>query len=404
MDDVAIVGGGIVGLATGLALQRSGRARAVVLEKERVPGTHQTGHNSGVIHSGLYYRPGSLKARLCVEGRQALIAFCGARGVPFELCGKVVVATRPEQLGQLDVLEERARANGLEGVRRLGPEQLREIEPHAAGLAALRVPQTGIVDYGRVAVAMARALVEEGGEVRTGARALAVVRRGGEVTVETSAGAVTARLLLNCAGLHSDRVAALCGLEPGVRIVPFRGEYFTLVPSRAHLVRHLIYPVPDPAFPFLGVHFTRMAKGGVEAGPNAVLSLQREAWGHGGLDLRDAWDAATWPGLWKVARKHWRSGLGELYRSLSRRAFATALQALVPDLREEDLEEGGAGTRAQAVDREGRLLDDFHLLEAPGMVHVLNAPSPAATASLAIGREIAARALAQLGAGTAASA
>lgn len=392
-SDVAIIGGGIVGLATALALQASGRARAVVLEKEAFPGTHQTGHNSGVIHSGLYYRPGSHKAQLCVRGRQLLEEFCARHGVRHERCGKVVVATTPRELETLELLLERGRQNGLDGLERLTPEGLKEREPHVRGLAALWVPQTGIVDYLGVAAAMAKELRAQGGEVRLSAPVRAVVRDGRALIVCAGADELRVSQLVNCAGLHSDRVARLCGVDPKVRIIPFRGEYFALAKGAERLVRNLVYPVPDPAFPFLGVHFTRMAKGGVEAGPNAVLSLQREAWEHGGFDFEDAADTLGWPGFWKLAARHWKAGAAEQYRSLSKAAFTRALQVLVPELEERDLEEAGAGTRAQAVDQGGKLLDDFHFADAPGMVHVLNAPSPAATASLAIGEEIARRVL-----------
>jgi (S)-2-hydroxyglutarate dehydrogenase len=395
--DVAIIGGGIVGLATGLALAASGRIRPVVLDKEATPGAQQTGHNSGVIHSGLYYRPGSLKAQLCVRGRKLLLELCERNRVPHEVCGKVVVATTDAEVAALDGLLERGRANGLEGVQRLDAEGIRRQEPHVVGKAGLWVPQTGIVDYGAVARAMAGELEARGGEVRLNAPVRAVVPDGNEFVVRAGADELRVPLLVNCAGLHSDRVARLCGVMPSVRIVPFRGEYYELKPEARGLIRNLVYPVPDPSFPFLGVHFTRMKKGGVEAGPNAVLSLKREAWEHGGFELEDAEDTLTWPGFWKLALKHWKAGLGEQWRSMSKAAFVKALQKLVPELKERDLEPAGAGTRAQALDRNGKLLDDFHFEEAPGMVHVLNAPSPAATASLAIGEVVAAKVLASRG-------
>lgn len=386
MREVAIIGGGIVGLATGLALQSSGGVRVVVLEKERAPGTHQTGHNSGVIHSGLYYRPGSYKAQLCVRGRERMLEFCARKGVPHEVCGKVVVAVDAREAAALDGLMERARANGLQGVEKLGPEGIREREPHVKGVAGLWVPETGIVDYGRVAAAMAAEL-----DVRLDAPVRAVVRDGSGFIVRAGADELRADFLVNCGGLHSDRVARLCGVTPKVRIVPFRGEYYELTERAQGLIRNLVYPVPDPSFPFLGVHFTRMKRGGVEAGPNAVLSLQREAWEHGGFDWSDAAATFAWPGFWKMAAQHWKAGIGEQWRSLSKAAFTKALQRLVPELREEDLEPAGAGTRAQALDASGKLLDDFAFEEAPGQLHVLNAPSPAATASLAIGEEVAKR-------------
>ncbi len=395
--DVVVVGGGIVGLATALALlgRRPGTS-LVVLEKEERLAAHQTGRNSGVIHSGLYYKPGSLKAATCTRGRGLLERFCEEHGVRFERCGKVVVATRDDEVPRLEELERRGRANGLAGVRRVGPAELREREPHAAGIAALVVPETGIVDYAEVARAYAKEVARRGGEVRTGARVTGVRRREGGVVVESTAGEVQARVMVACAGLASDRVARMAGLQSGVSIVPFRGEYWMLAPAREDLVRHLVYPVPDPAFPFLGVHFTRRIGGGVEAGPNAVLALAREGYRRGAFDARDAWDVARWPGFWRMARRHWRAGLAEQARSLSRAAFARACAALVPEVRAEDLAPGGAGVRAQAVARDGALVDDFAIAEAERMVHVLNAPSPAATASLAIGEDVATRALAWL--------
>jgi L-2-hydroxyglutarate oxidase LhgO len=391
--DAVVVGGGIVGLASALALlDRRPAAKVTVLEKEPALAAHQTGRNSGVIHAGLYYKPGSLKATTCARGRALLQRFCEEQGVPFERCGKVVVATTADEIPRLDELERRGRANGLTGIVRLSAEQLREREPHATCVEALLVPETGIVDYAQVAEAYARVLRERGASVQTSARVTAI--RSGEdaVVVESSAGAVEARVLVGCAGLGSDRLAHLAGLDVDVAIVPFRGEYWMLAPARTDLVRHLIYPVPDPTFPFLGVHFTRRIGGGVEAGPNAVLALAREGYRRTSFDVRDAWGVATWPGFWRMAAKHWRAGLHEQVRSLSRGAFARACAALVPEVRPEDLAPGGAGVRAQAVRRDGALVDDFAFAEARRMVHVLNAPSPAATASLAIGEHVAERA------------
>jgi (S)-2-hydroxyglutarate dehydrogenase len=383
-----------VGLATALALlaRRPGTS-LVVLEKENDLAAHQTGHNSGVIHSGLYYKPGSLKATTCARGRGLLERFCQEHGVPFERCGKVVVATRPDEVPRLEAIEQRGRANGLTGLRRIDAGELREREPHAAGVAALFVAETGIVDYAEVARAYAAELARRGGEVRRGARVTAIHRREGRVVVATTAGDVEAQVLVACAGLESDRVARMAGLSIDVAIIPFRGEYWMLAPSRAHLVHNLIYPVPDPAFPFLGVHFTRRFRGGIEAGPNAVLALAREGYHRTRFDARDVLEMARWPGFWRMARRDWRAGMAEQARSLSRAAFARACAALVPEIRAEDLAPGGAGVRAQAVTRDGALVDDFAIAEGERMVHVLNAPSPAATASLAIGEEIAARAL-----------
>lgn len=392
--EMVIIGGGIVGLATAAALLRQRRRSLVLLEAEDRLAAHQTGHNSGVIHAGVYYRPGSLKARLSVEGRDALYAFCHERGIPHERCGKLIVATVPGQVEGLAELERRGEANGLRGLRRCGPDELREREPHAAGVAALVVAETGIVDYPAVAQALAASVTEMGGEIRTRARVHACSAERSYFSLHTAADEVRARNLVNCAGLESDRIARLCGSEPGVRIIPFRGEYYHLKDDRRHLVRGLIYPVPDPALPFLGVHFTRTIHGAVEAGPNAVLALARDGYRWSRISAADCAEMAASPHFWRMLRHHWRSGLGELRRSLSKRAFVRSLQALVPDVRSADLSPGGAGVRAQAVARDGRLLDDFHFAEGPGMLHVLNAPSPAATAALAIGRVIAGRATA----------
>jgi (S)-2-hydroxyglutarate dehydrogenase len=372
-----------------MALVRRGGARVVVLEAEPALAAHQTGHNSGVIHSGLYYKPGSLKARNCTEGRLALYQFCEEQQIPHERCGKLVVAARASEIPALEELERRGRANGLRGLRRLGAVELREYEPHVAGIAGLHVPETGIVDYSAVTLAFARLVAEGGGQVWTGARVLRVERRDSILALETTRGSVQARFLINCAGLQSDRVARLCGVEPGVRIIPFRGEYHFVVPERQSLVRHLVYPVPDPRFPFLGVHFTRMITGGVECGPNAVLAFRREGYTRTNFSLRDTAGMLAFPGFWTMAATYWPMAIGEWRRSFSKRAFVLALQVLVPELRDEDVRPGGAGVRAQALDRQGRLLDDFRIVEAERMVHVLNAPSPAATASISIGRSIA---------------
>ena len=396
--DVVIIGGGIVGLATALRLTERGVRSIAVLEAEDRLAAHQTGHNSGVIHSGLYYKPGSLKARLCVEGREAMYRFCDEHGVRHERCGKLVVATDAAELAPLAELERRGAANGLAGLRRLSPEEVREREPHVACVAALLVPDTGIVDYTEVCEAYARLIRAAGGRVETGVPVRSARRSGREIVVRTIHGTRTCRVLVNCAGLHSDRVARACGVEPGVRIVPFRGEYATLDPARLHLVRHLIYPVPDPRFPFLGVHFTRMVSGGVEAGPNAVLALARHGYTATRFSPRDVAEWLAFPGFWRMGARYWRMGLGEMRRAGSRRAFVGALRRLVPELRDDDIRPAEAGVRAQAVDRAGALVDDFRIERAPGMVHVLNAPSPAATASLAIGREIADLALETLSA------
>ncbi len=387
--DVAVIGGGIVGMATARELlTRDPHLSLVVLEAENRLAAHQTGNNSGVIHSGLYYKPGSLKARYCVEGREAMYQFCRAHGIAHERCGKIVVATRPEHLPALQELERRGRANGLQGLRSLRAEELREFEPHVAGIAGLHVAETGIVDYPQVTRTLGDLVRGGGGAVRLDSRVLACRRGSAELVLETTQGDVSCRFLINCAGLQSDRIAALCGVRPGVRIVPFRGEYYELTAARCHLVRNLIYPVPDARFPFLGVHFTRMVHGGIEAGPNAVLALKREGYDWMKFSLRDVLGMACYGGFWRMVSRYWKTGLGELHRSLSKSAFLRALQELLPELRAEDIHPAGAGVRAQALTPEGALVDDFRIVAAERMVHVLNAPSPAATASLRIARGI----------------
>ena len=386
---VVVIGGGIVGLATAHALSTGPLGAPLVLEAEDRVAAHQTGHNSGVIHSGLYYRPESQKARNCVEGRAAMVRFCDEHGIAHERCGKIVVATSAAELPALDELARRAEVNGLADVRRISPEEIREREPHATGLAGLLVPDTGIVDFADVARTLARLVKTAGGTIRTGARVTGVRRDGAELVVETTQGPVRCRYLVNCAGLHSDRVARLCGLATMLRIVPFRGEYYELVPNRRCLVRHLIYPVPDPRFPFLGVHFTRTIHGDVEAGPNAVLALRRHGYSRTSFSARDTAELLAFGGFWRMAGRYWRNAVGEVHRSLSTRAFVRALQRLVPDLRPADVRRAGSGVRAQAIDTTGVLIDDFRIVEADRMIHVLNAPSPAATASLSIGRTIA---------------
>lgn len=393
--DIAIIGGGIVGMATAYALTAAG-VSVLLLEAEDRLAAHQTGNNSGVIHSGLYYRPGSLKARNCTLGREALYRFCAEHGIRHERCGKVVVATRERERPVLDELERRGRANGLAGLQRLTPEGIREREPHAAGIDGLWVPQTGIVDYAAVTEALAEQVRRQGGEVRTGARVRRVRSGGDHFVLQTTTGEHAGRFLVNCAGLQSDRVARMCRVDPGVRIIPFLGEYFDLAPERRGLVRGLLYPVPDPTLPFLGVHFTRRIDGTVEAGPNAVLAFKREGYRKPSFSLRDAAEILSYSGFWRLGLRFWRTGLGEYYRSLSGRGFVRALQGLVPEITKSDVAPGGAGVRAQAVDPAGRLVDDFRVIEMGRMVHVLNAPSPAATASLSIGGQIAQMALRRL--------
>jgi len=388
--DIAIIGGGIAGTATAMALSRTPGVSLAILEAEDRVAAHQTGHNSGVIHSGLYYRPGSLKARNCVEGKGALYRFCDENDIAHERCGKIVVATGEDELPRLEDLHRRGTENGLRGLERLGPDGIRGHEPHVAGIAGLFVPETGIVDFTEVTEAYAAKVREAGGTILTRTRVTGFRRKNDEMVLETTQGPIVCRFLVNCAGLQCDRVARMCGVDPGLRIVPFRGEYYDLVEERWGLVRNLIYPVPDPRFPFLGVHFTRMIHGGVEAGPNAVLAFEREGYRKTDISPRDLMNTLTYGGFWRMALKYWKMGLGEFHRSFSKRAFVRALQRLVPELGEDDIRLGGAGVRAQAVDPAGRLVDDFRLVEAEGMVHVLNAPSPAATASISIGEKIAA--------------
>jgi L-2-hydroxyglutarate oxidase len=391
--DVGIIGGGIVGLATAMALVKSGVKSIAVLEAESKLGAHQTGNNSGVIHSGLYYKPGSLKARNCVAGREALYRFCREQGIAHQACGKLVVATRKNEIVALDELEKKGAANGLRKMRRLAAAELKEFEPHVAGIAGLWVGETGIVDYLQVCDKYAEIIRGGGGEIRLNFPVRRVEKRSRELILSGRNGEVRCRNLVNCAGLQSDRVARMCGVRPGLQIIPFRGEYYEVVPGRQDLVRNLIYPVPDPRFPFLGVHFTRRIAGGVEAGPNAVLSFKRHGYKKTSFSLRDAAQFALYPGFWAMGLKFWKMGLGEFHRSFSKKAFVKALQRLVPGIRAGDLVVGGAGVRAQALEANGFLVDDFRIREAERMVHVLNAPSPAATASISIGESIASLAL-----------
>jgi (S)-2-hydroxyglutarate dehydrogenase len=392
MHRILIVGGGVVGLATAYRLaRRLPGSRVTVLEKESAIGRHQTGHNSGVLHCGLYYKPGSVKARLAVEGIRRMTDFCQRHGIPHEICGKLVVAADESEIPRLRDLERRGTQNGLHGLAWLDRDRMREIEPHAGGVAALRVPQEGIVDYARVCQALAGEIASAGNRVVTGARVRRLRRVAGGWVAETPAGAFQAGFVINCAGLHSDRVRALAGEARELRIIPFRGEYYRIRNDRQHLVRNLIYPVPDPRFPFLGVHFTRLIHGGIEAGPNAVLALAREGYRKTDVNLRDLADIFTYGGFWRFMRRYAGMCLDEVRRSFSRRLFCRSLQRLVPDIRDEDLETGGAGVRAQAIEPDGTLLQDFRFVDRPGALHVLNAPSPGATASLAIGDVIAGR-------------
>ena len=387
MTRYVVVGGGILGLATAhrILLDRPG-ASVTVLEKEDRWAAHQTGHNSGVIHAGVYYAPGSLKASFCTGGRLSMVDFCREYGVPYRICGKLVVATRPEEVPRLRALHARSLANGLD-VRMLTPEQAREHEPHVSCVAAMHVPETGIVDFGAVCRTLADLLTEAGADLRLGTRVTAI---HGSV-VETTGGEVPADVVVNCAGLHADRVARLAGVRPEARIVPFRGEYYELRPERRDLVRGLVYPVPDPQLPFLGVHLTRTIHGSVHAGPNAVLALSREGYSWREVRLRDLAEAAAFPGLWRLARRHYRYGAAEVGRSLSTALFVRSLARLVPDITPDDVVPAGAGVRAQAVRRSGDLVDDFLISRRGRQVHVLNAPSPAATSALAIARHVVAQ-------------
>ena len=388
--DVCIIGAGLVGLGVATALSESHEGVGlVILDKEQAVARHQSSHNSGVAHSGLYYRPGSLKARLCVEGRLKLEEFCDTRGIAFDRSGKLVIATKPSQLEPLAELERRGIANGLSGLRRLDGAGLREIEPAAVGLEALHVPEAGVVDFPAVATRLATELAAKGAEVRTGHEVTSIDHDVDGARIRVEGQEIRARLVVNCAGLQSDRVAMMAGVRSQIRIVPFRGEYYTLVGEAEHLVRTLIYPVPDPRFPFLGVHFTRRIDGSVEVGPNAVLALGREHYREADPAWRELWETVSFPGFRKLARRHWRTGIAEMVGSRSRSIFARSARSLVPEIRPEHLVPGGAGVRAQAIAPDGSLVDDFVIEEAGSTLHVLNAPSPGATASLAIGAHVA---------------
>lgn len=394
--DVAIVGAGIVGLATALALSKRPGLSVTILETEDRIAVHQTGHNSGVIHSGLYYTPGSAKARLCAAGREAMYRFCEEQDIPFRRCGKTVVAVTERQLAGLDRLEQRGVENGLTGIRRLNREQLREVEPHVEGLGGLLIPETGVVDYRNVAQAMTEIIAQAGHSLHTHTRFIRARGQTRSVLLETTSGAMEAKLLVNCGGLQADRVTASCGVTPSIRIVPFRGEYLRLVPERSDLVSALIYPVPDPDLPFLGVHLTRSIHDEVTAGPNAVMAFSRHGYRRMSFSLRDTCGSLGYRGFRKMARTHWRTAIGEWRRSISKHRFAEAVRTLIPTIRDGDLRRGKSGIRAQAVGAGGELVDDFRIEESNRMIHVLNAPSPAATASIAIGTHIAGLALKHL--------
>jgi L-2-hydroxyglutarate oxidase len=395
--DVVVVGAGIVGLSTALKIkEQRPDLRVLVIEKENSISSHQTGNNSGVIHSGIYYKPGSLKAENCIRGYHMLLDFCREEDIPVDLCGKVIVATRPDQLGQLEKLYQRGVDNGLAGLKYIGPDEIKQREPHCAGIKGVFVPQTGIVNYRLVSEKIAEKFIRLGGEVHTGRKAVEINVQQGRVEVVTPAQTFVCRLMVNCAGLYCDKVAAMAGQNLDVKIIPFRGEYYSIKPERAYLVKNLIYPVPDPNFPFLGVHFTRRISGEIEAGPNAVFAFRREGYKRSSFKFSEFWESISWKGFRRVAAKYWKTGMGEYYRSFSKAAFTKALQELVPEVKEADLEPAGAGVRAQACDREGGLIDDFYITEGEGCIHVLNAPSPAATSSLSIGLTLSELALKRL--------
>ncbi len=388
--DVTVVGGGIVGLATALRIKEQNPSlKLLIIEKEDVVAKHQTGHNSGVIHSGLYYKPGSLKATNCIRGYDMLLDFCQKEDIKYDLCGKIVVATRPEQISILDGLFERGKQNGLDGFKMLSAEQLKEYEPHVKGLKGFFVPQTGIIDYTDVCKKYLAKTQKLGGEIVFGEKVEGISTKNNVSVVKTSKNTYETKLVVNCAGLYSDKVGQMTDERANnLRITPFRGEYFEIKPEKQYLVKNLIYPVPDPNFPFLGVHFTRMIHGGVEAGPNAVLAFRREGYKKLDINFKELFETLAWPGFQKVAAKYWQTGLGEMYRSFSKAAFTKALQELIPEIQSNDLIPGGAGVRAQACDREGGLVDDFAIFENQQAINVCNAPSPAATSSLSIGQTV----------------
>lgn len=388
--DVIIIGGGIVGLATGLKLSLNNpELKILIIEKEDQLAPHQTGNNSGVVHSGIYYKPGSLKAINCIDGYSQLIQFCDNENIPYDLCGKVIVATSDEEIPTLKMLYERGQENGLKGLKMLDKDEIHEIEPHVNGIKGIRVPQTGIIDFKEVSLKYAERIRKSGGEIKLSTKVIDILKQTDGSIVETNQGSFKTSLVVNCAGLYSDKIAAMTQENVDVRIIPFRGEYYKISPDKQYLVNNLVYPVPDAEFPFLGVHFTRMINGGIEAGPNAVLAFAREGYKKSNINIPELVESLIWPGFLKIAGKYWKTGFGEMYRSFSKAAFTKALQNLLPEITKNDLVQGGAGIRAQACDRNGGLLDDFSIIENDIAINVLNAPSPAATSSLAIGDHIA---------------
>jgi len=394
--DFVIIGGGIVGTAAAMSLQKPGIYSVAVLEAEDKIASHQTGHNSGVIHSGLYYKPGSLKANNCTSGREMMYRFCEENNIRYEKCGKIVIASSQDELPALEELERRGKANGLVNIKKLSSDEITEYEPYAEGIAGLFVGETGIVDYKLVTEAYSKIISEKGGEIKTNTKFLSLGKNGNKLILQTTSGEIKTKFLINCGGLQADRVARLCGVNPKIQIVPFRGEYYRLKKEKEYLVKNLIYPVPDPKFPFLGVHYTRMIHGGIEAGPNAVLAFKREGYSHKDFSMEDVSQMIFYPGFWKMAAQHYKMGIAEFRRSFSKKLFVESLQKLIPSIEYDDVYREGAGVRAQALDPNGKLADDFRIVEAEKMVHILNAPSPAATASLSIGKIIAGLALKNL--------
>ena len=393
MDDVIVIGGGIVGLATAYKLlEQKPELKLRILEKEKSIGLHQSGHNSGVIHSGIYYKPGSMKAKNCRRGVEELLLFCDKFNVQYDLCGKVIVAVNLEEVNRLDALYKRGLENGISDVRIVDSQELKDLEPHATGIKAIHVPSTGIINYTSVVDELAKQIIKRGGEIKTKATVKGFVRKAGECIVNTQTYDYPTGLVINCAGLYSDKIAQLAGENSSISIIPFRGEYYVLKPESRHLVNSLIYPVPDPKFPFLGVHFTRRIDSSVEAGPNAVLATAREGYRRRDFSFQETWELLTNPGFWKIGRNYWKIGMEEYTRSLFKPLFVKALQYLVPAIQGSDLVPGGSGVRAQAMDKTGKLLDDFCIVQSERFIHVLNAPSPAATASFAIGSKISAQA------------
>ena len=387
--DAVIIGGGIVGTSTALSLQQKGFNSVLVIEAEEKLAAHQTGNNSGVIHSGIYYKPGSLKGKLCTEGRELLYRFCEEHDIPNERCGKIIIATEKKEIPILNDIESRGLTNGLKGIKRLRKEEIKDYEPYAEGEEALLVPQTGIVDFIGVTNKFSELISWHGGEVLTSVRFLNAVKSNNHLVVETTKNDFKCKLLINCGGLQSDRIAKKCGVSPRLQIIPFRGEYFKIKKEKEYLVRNLIYPVPDPKFPFLGVHFTRMIKGGIEAGPNAVLAFSRKGYTYNEISFTDIFEMISFPGFWRMVKQHYKMGTDEFRRSLNKSLFTKALQKLIPQIEENDIVRGGSGIRAQALNKSGKLIDDFKIIENESQVHVLNAPSPAATASISIGKYIA---------------